>query len=231
MAGESCNTVELVISRDSTYIPDVAGASPKDRAKAQELLDGVNDFCATRSLEEVEQDWRPGGSNPSQPTHFFNPDRYARGLDPANPKAALVFDGELAGVMFTGRPLPPLGSIPRAHIHDLSMPVEMLHVYCTPDLSEAFTPNRQLGVNKDLQPLRLRIRSMLVGPDEDQLRAVLDLVHGYADEELATVDPVEPSATGDPDPVLQAMRTGIRQSLTQLNETELRSLWGLLRSY
>jgi hypothetical protein len=231
MVGASCNTVELVSPDSSTYVPDVAGASSADRAKARNLLDGVNEFCATHSLAQVEQEWRPGLANPSQPSHFFNPDRYARGLDPASPRAALVIDNELAGVVFTGRPLPPLGSIPRPHIHDPAMRVEMLHVYCTPNMKEAFTPNRQLGVNKDLQPLRLRIRPLINEVDEAQLQATLTLVRGYAGEELVPVTPVEPPATGGPDPVLQAMRIELRQSLMLLEEPDLRSLLGLLRSY
>ncbi len=109
--GATCNKVEMAQPHNSTYVPNIAGASAADRAKAQKLLDGVNNFCRTHSAAAVMSTWRPGLSNATDPTHFFNPER-SRGLDPANPRAALVYDGQLGGVMFTGRPLPPLGSIP-----------------------------------------------------------------------------------------------------------------------
>ena len=58
-------------------------------------------------------------------------------------------------------PLPFLGSIPRAHSHDMSRPREMVHVYCTTDLAEAFTPNRPLGVMADVIALRGEVRPLV----------------------------------------------------------------------
>lgn len=230
--GRTCNQVESVSPVESTYVPDIAAASAADRAKAQRLLDGVNMFCDTHSAAVLESSWRSGAAHPSDPTHLFNPDPTSRGLDPANPRAALVYDGELGGVMFTGAPLPSLGSIPRAHFHDMSRaePVEMLHVYCTTNLEEAFTPSRRLGVKADSRALRLRIGPSLVGPTEAQLRAVRAKVRGYAGGQLLVV-PVEASASGGPDPVMQGLRTEIRRSLTLLSEPQLRSVWTLMRSY
>jgi len=225
--GSTCNSVEMVQPHNSKYIPDIAAASAADRTKAQQLFDGVNRFCRTHSAAALMSTWRPGLSNPAEPTHFFNPEP-SRGLDPANPRAALVDDGRLSGVMFTGRPLPALGSIPRAHSHDVSSPVEMVHVYCTTSLKEAFTPNRLLGVKADLVALRLKIRPAIMDLSDAQLRGVLAQVRGYAGNELPAVTPAPPSETGGPDPVRQAMRIEIRRSLMVLTEDQLRRLWPLM---
>jgi len=72
--------------------------------------------------------------------------------------------------MFAGKPLPYLGSIPRAHIHHMKKPVELLHVYCTKSLKDAFTPNRLLGINADLVRLRWNIRPAVMDLTERQLR-------------------------------------------------------------
>ena len=229
--GPTCNQVEMAGPGESAYVPDIAAASVADRRKAQRLLDGVNEFCDRHSGETLAETWRPGPSSPPGASHHGNPDSDSRGLDPANPRTALIYDGELGGVMFVGRPLPSLGSIPRAHSHDPSTPTEMLHVYCTTNLREAFTPNRQLGIKADLQPLRQSIRPAVMDLDESQLRAVLARVRGYAGDEVVNVTPVENSADGGPDPVLQAMRTEIRRSLLLLDERQLRKLRSLIRSY
>lgn len=236
MVGSTGNCVELVDPADSTYIPNIAAASLADRAKAQRLLDGANNFCRNRSVAEIEATWRPGKSDPSHPTHYFNPDPSSRGLNPANPRAALVYGGKLGGVMFTGAPLPYLGTIPRAHTHTgmamgSDMGVEMVHVYCTPGLKEAFTPNRMLGVKAATIALRLKIRPAVMDLNRWQLRAVRAKVRGYAGDRLAPVAPTGTSADGGPDPVLQAMRTEIRNSLMLLTETQLRSVWRLMQSY
>jgi hypothetical protein len=226
----SCNTVELVEPNRSRYIPDVASATVHDREQAQALLDGVNAFCRTHSTAELKAaHWWGGTVNPSQPTHVFNPDPTSRGLDPANPRAALIYHGQLGGVMFTGEPLPPLGSIPRAHIHDISMPVEMVHVYCTPNLRDAFTPSRTLGVLADLSALRQRIRPAVAGLQPPQLAVVRSAARAYAGGRLPVVAPAAALPNG-PDPVLQARRTQIRLSLMELSEAQLRSLWSLMRS-
>jgi hypothetical protein len=67
----------------------------------------------------------------------------------------------------------------------------MLHVYCTSNLEEAFTPSRALGVNADTIRLRLSIRPALMELDGRQLRALLTKVRSYAGEELAPVAPAE----------------------------------------
>ena len=228
--GPTCNQVEMAGPSESGYVPDVAGASAADRRKAQRLLDGVNEFCASHPVETLVETWLPGPSSPPGASHHFNPDTDSRGLDPANPRAALVYDGELGGVMFVGRPLPYLGSIPRAHSHDAAKSSEMLHVYCTDNLREAFTPNRMLGVKADLKPLRLSIRPAVMDLDEAGLRDVLARVRGYAGDELPAVTPVDDRTDGGPDPVLQAMRTEIRRSLMVLTEEQLRAVRSLVRS-
>lgn len=229
--GPTCNQVEMAGPAESTYVPDIAAASVVDRRKAQRLLDGVNEFCDRHSGETLAETWRPGPSSPPGASHHGNPDSDSRGLDPANPRTALIYDGELDGVMFVGRPLPSLGSIPRAHSPDPSTPTEMVHVYCTTNLREAFTPNRQLGIKADLQPLRQSIRPAVMSLDESQLRTVLARVRGDAGDDVVNVTPVENSADGGPDPVLQAMRTEIRRSLLFLDERQLRRLQSLIRSH
>ena len=225
--GPSCNQVEMMQPHNSTYVPNIARASAADRSMARKLLAGVNDFCRTNSVAAVVSTWRPGLSNSAGPTHFFNPDR-SRGLDPANPRAALVYDGRLGGVMFTGSPLPPLGSIPRAHTHEVGSTVEMVHVYCTDSLKEAFTPNRLLGVKADLVSLRLELRPAVMDLSGAELHAVLAEVRELAGDELSPFAPVPSLATGGPDPVLQAMRTEIRRSLMVLTEAQLRRLQSLM---
>ena len=225
--GPTCNLVERSIPAGSRYVPDVASASAADRGKAQSLLNGVNDFCRSSSATEIMSTWRPGLGDPT-PTHFFNPDPSRRGLDPASPKAALIYDGELDGVMLTGKPLPSLGSIPRPHTHDPSEPFEMLHVYCTSNLEEAFTPSCALGVNADTIRFRLSIRPALMELDERQLRALLTKVRSYTGEELAPVAPADDDE-GGADPLLQAMRIEIRAALMLLTESQLRTVTTSLR--
>ena len=227
--GPTCNQVEMATPAQSTYVPDLAAASAGDRVQAQQLLNGVNDFCREHSAADIISQWEAGESDPS-PTHFFNPDDRSRGLDPANPKAALIYEGELAGVMFTGKPLPSLGSIPRAHAHDPSEPLEMLHVYCTTNLQDAFTPSRMLGVKADTIRLRRSIRPGLMDLDQPQLRTLLHKVRGYAGYELAAVEPVQTDEPGGPDPVMQARRTEIRTAIMLLTEAQLRSVQSSMRS-
>ena len=228
MVTDTCNTVEMVGPTDSRYVPDISDASAADRGRARQLLAGVNDFCDTSSAAALlEARWRPGTANPSDPTHFFNPDR-SRGLDPQNPRAALVYDGELRGVMFTGEPLPYLGEIPRAHNHGPSQPVDMLHVYCSSSLREAFTPNRMLGVNADPIALRKAIRPAVNELDGQQLRAVLAFVRQRAGEERPGAP--EPSVLDGPNPARQAKRIEVRTSLMALGEPGLRNVRALMRS-
>lgn len=238
MTGPTGNKVEMVDPAQSTYVPRIARASDADRAQARDLLRGANRFCRTHSVDSLQSRWRPGRSKPAHPTHLFNPKkRKARGLHPRNPRAALVYDGKLGGVMFTGTPLPSLGSIPRAHSHhdmsmgSTSMNVEMVHVYCTKSLKEAFTPNRVLGVKSDLRALRDRMRPAVMDLHKAQLRAVRHKVRHYAGNKLDPVRPVGSSSGPGPDPVMQAMRTEIRHSLMILSEHQLRSVWRLMRSY
>jgi len=238
--GPTCNRVEMAGPSDSTYVPDLAAASAADRRKAQALVDGVNEFCDSHPVGTLTETWQPGeGSNPGA-SHHSNPDTDSRGLDPSNPRTALIYQGELAGVMFVGRPLPALGSIPRAHSHDTGSAAapasasasasEMLHVYCTENLREALTPNRQLGIKSDLRPLRRSIRPAVMPLDKAALREVLDRVRGYVGDEPVNVTLPEGRSDIGPDPVLQIMRTEIRRSLLLLDERELRDLRSLIRS-
>lgn len=234
--GPSGNKVELIDPGKSTYVPKIAAASAADRAKAQKWLDGVNSFCRNHTAAGIKSRWQSGTSNPSSPTHYFNPDHQSAGMHPANPKAALIYDGKLDGVMFTGKPLPYLGSIPRAHSHygmgmSMSMEVEMVHVYCTANLKDAYTPNRTIGVLGDLRELRDIIRPAILDLNKAQLRAVRTMVRGYAGDELQPVEPIGSSGDGGPDPVKQAMRTEIRHSLMLLTEHQLRNVWSLMQSY
>lgn len=233
--GPTGNMVEMVAPDNSTYIPDIAAASATDVTKAQRLLDGANQFCRTHTVAWVKANWRPGKSNPSNPTHYFNPDPNSRGLDPSNPRAALVYDGQMGGVMLTGAPLPYMGTIPRAHSHTTmtmggAMGVEMVHVYCTEGLKEAFTPNRMLGVKAAMIELRLMIRPAIMNLDKAQLREVRALVRSCCGDRLAPVAP-DYTDTSGADPVLKAMRTEIRNSLMLLTEAQLRSVWSLMQSY
>ena len=225
MVGPTCNTVEMVAPGDSTYRPDVAAATPADRARARKLLRGVNEFCRTHSAQEVMAEWTPGDTNPSKPTHYFNPDgRGSLGLDPTNPRAVLVYQQRIGGVMLTGIPLPFLGSIPRAHSHDMSRPREMVHVYCTTDLADAFTPDRRLGVMADVIDLRGEVRPLVSGLVQPQLGEALRFARGHAGAELRRVGPREAPPTSLADPSLWAKREELRQSLMLLGEPQLRRL-------
>jgi hypothetical protein len=231
------NCVEHVDPSNSTYIPDVSAASARARNRAQRLQSGTNAFCQNRSLAALKANWRAGTTHPLNPTHYFNPDHSSRGtLHARNPIAALVYDGKIGGVMLNGAPLlPHLGSIPRAHMHGSmqmgsTSGIEMLHVYCTSSLTAAFTPNRLLGVKAAMITLRLKIRPAVMDLRERQLRAVRHKVRGYCGDRLNHIAPVG-SGDGGPDPVLQAMRTEIRNSLMLLTETQLRHVWHLVRSY
>jgi hypothetical protein len=234
------NKIELVDPDDSKYIPHVLAATPAQRDRARRLLRGVNRFCSTHTVAGLKAGWRPGTANQSKPTHYFNPAPRASGVNPDKPRAALVYDGKVGGVMFTGQPLPYLGPIPRAHRHTgMSMmgsgsSVEMVHVYCTDNLTvksvrEAFTPNRQLGVYADTIKLRLRIRPAVMNLSPRQLREVRNRVRGYVGTSSRTA--VARTTSGGPDPRLQAMRTEIRQGLMKLDEAQLRSVWRLMKSY
>lgn len=227
--GPTCNVVETVTPLHSTYRPDVGGASRADRATARSLLRQVNRFCARTSAQEVMRDWVPGDTTPTKPTHFFNPDGPGSlGLDPANPHAVLIYRQRIGGVMFTGVPLPSLGSIPRPHTHDLTSSREMLHVYCGPDLAEAFTPNRELGVLADTIALRQKVRPLVSHLEEHRLTAVLRRVRGYVGPELPRVDP-RTIAPGPGDAVLRAKRDELRQALMLLSEAQLRRLLAPVR--
>jgi len=238
MVGPSGNRIEMVAPHQSRYVPKILKAPKRSRTKARTLLSGVNRFCQSRSLADLKARWRPGNDHPAHPTHYFNPRRGARGIHPARPRAALVYDGRIGGVMFTGKPLPYLGKIPRAHgHHHMAMGshrgVEMVHVYCRSNLTvksmrEAFTPNRQLGVMADTIRLRLRIRPAVMDLNRRQLREVRDKVRGY----VGARHHVRQSAQrGGPDPRLRAMRVEIRKSLMRLDEAQLRSVWRLMKSY
>ena len=222
--GPTCNKVEIVAPYGSTYVPDVRRATAADRAQARTLLTGVNQFCSSHSAAELQSAWRPG-SHPDEPTHFFNPDKRSRGLDAGNPRAALIYDNTLGGVMLSGAPLPSLGSIPRAHSHDESDPVEMLHVYCTANLQDAFTPNRLLGVEADAHALRLKIGPALLDLQPQQLRGVLSQARRFVAGRAVDLSGIAVPADAAADPVLQAMRIEIRRSLRQLNEPQLRRVW------
>jgi len=234
------NRVELVDPGQSRYVPRVMQATARQRERSRHLLAGVNRFCDTHTLAELRAEgWRPGSAREVHPTHYFTPEVGANGTNPTNPRAALVYEGKVAGVMFTGQPLPRLGSIPRAHRHahgsrmGTGSSAEMVHVYCTNDLTvksvrEAYTPNRQLGVLADTINLRLRIRPAVMDLTPRQLREVRALVRDYTGR---TAQSTAARAAGGPDPVLKAMRTEIRESLMELNERQLRSVWRLMRSY
>jgi hypothetical protein len=238
---ENGNRIELVDPAQSTYVPRILSAPARQRIRARRLLRGVNRFCRTHTVAELNDGWRPGVVRESRPTHYFNPERGASGTNPANPRAALVYDGGLGGVMFTGQPLPRLGIIPRAHRHTqgsmgTDSSVEMVHVYCTDDLTrksvrEAFTPNRLLGVLADTIRLRLLIRPAVMDLGPRQLREVRNRVRSYLGEPADQSTGIRTTAAVGPDPVLQAMRTEIREGLMGLDEAQLRSVWRLMKSY
>ncbi len=226
MTGPTGNKVEMVEPYQSMYVPRIGRASARDQAKAQKLLDGVNNFCRTHTAAGIKARWRPGTQSPSAASHFFNSGPRSKGLNPKQPRAALIYKGRLRGVMFSGAPLPSLGSIPRAHSHNMSKPDEMVHVYCTKNLRDAFTPSRRLGINGDMNRLRDRIRPGVMDLNERQLRVVRNKVRAYTDK-MPPMSSIETTSSG-PDPVLQALRTQIRQSLRLLNEPQLRSVWRLM---
>lgn len=228
--GPTGNIVEVGDPGLSTYVPNVDAASTADRAKAQRLLDGANHFCATHTASGIEARWNPGTGKAMQPTHYFNPNS-SWGLHVRQPRAALIYGGKLGGVMFSGMPLPYLGSIPRAHTHMMGSSMEMVHVYCDPSLKEAFTPNRVLGVLAETIALRLKIRPAVMDLTRHQLREVRAKVRAYAGAKLQPVAPSGSSTGSGPDPVLRAMRIEIRRSLMILNEKQLRSVWRLMLSY
>lgn len=235
------NRIELVDPTRSRYVPEILRAPARQRVRARRLLRGVNRFCRTHTVAELKAGWRPGAVHQSHPTHYFNPRRGASGVNPRKPRAALVYDGEVGGVMFTGSPLPRLGRIPRAHRHihgsmGTSSSVEMVHVYCTDNLTvksvrEAFTPSRQLGVFADTIRLRLRIRPAVMDLNPRQLRQVRNRVRRYVGKQSYRSARSRVMAGRGPDPVLQAMRTEIRKGLMKLDEAQLRSIWRLMKSY
>lgn len=240
------NKVELVDPGKSTYVPRVLSATDRQRTRARDLLRGVNLFCRTHTVSGLKAaGWRPGdGPSSGVQTHLINPDPRSVGINPQNPRGALFFDGEVGGVMLTGQPLPHLGPIPRVHRHPdvhASMggnpDVEMVHIYCTDDLTvksirEAYTPNRQIGVLADTRNLRDRIRPAVMNLNARQLREVRSLVRGYVGTpSSSTTTGAARTAGPGPDPVLQAMRTEIRQGLMSLDEAQLRSVWRLMKSY
>jgi len=227
--GPTCNLVEMVSPQSSTYRPDVDGASRADRARARRLLRGVNAFCHRHSAAELMAEWVPKDGSQT-PTHFFNPHRRGSwGLDPSNPRAVLVYGDQIGGVMFTGTPLPPLGSIPRAHTHDASRPREMLHVYCADNLTEAFTPSRQLGVLADTIALRQNVRPRVGYLVDPQLTRILGQVRGYLGGELPRVEARTIATPKLGDPILRAKREEIRQSLFFLAEPQLRAVLSLIK--
>lgn len=229
LVGPSCNLVETAAPPDSKYRPDVAGASRADRQRARALLRGANEFCRSHSAAELTAAWLPG-QGAETPTHYFNPDRRGSlGPEPSNPRAALVYRGEIAGVMLTGTPLPHLGSIPRAHTHDESRPREMVHVYCTANLADAFTPSRQLGVLADSIALRHKIRPRITHLVDPRLAAIHRQVRAYLGSDLPRVEPstVETPAA---DPARRAQRQEIRQSLLLLTEPELRAVLSMVKA-
>jgi hypothetical protein len=229
MTGPTGNKVEMVDPDHSTYVPKVRAASDKDRAYAKKLLGGVNRFCSNHTVAQLKPTWRPGHTRSTEQTHLFNP-VHSEGVHPASPTAALIYDGKVAGEMFNGTPLPHLGSIPRPHGHaDMTTSMEMLHVYCTPNLKYAFTPNRQLGVMLPIFRLRDKIRPAVMDLNPTQLHAVVHKVRGYTGKTQAAK--VLATSKRGPDPRLAAMRDEIRRSLMVLSQHQLRSVWRLMQSY
>jgi hypothetical protein len=228
--GPTCNLSEMVAPPSSTYRPDVRQASRADRTRARRLLRGVNAFCRSHSATAVMAGWVPGAGDPAAPSHFFNPDRRGSwGLDPSNPRAVLVYGHEIGGVMFTGTPLPSLGSIPRAHTHDTSRRREMLHVYCTSNLADAFTPSRRLGVLADSIGLREKIRPRVASLVEPRLSLVTRQLHDDLGSERPRVAPRMIATPEMADPVLRARRAEVRQALLLLSEPQLRTVLSLIR--
>jgi hypothetical protein len=231
VVGPTCNILEMVVPQSSTYRPDVRGATRADRARARTLLRGVNAFCRSHSASELMAGWVAADGDQRPPTHFFNPDRPGSlGLDPSNPRAVLVYGQEIGGVMFTGTPLPLLGSIPRAHTHDASRPREMLHVYCATNLAEAFTPSRQLGVLADSIALRQKVRPRVAQLVDPQLTLILRQVRDDLGGELPRVAPRTIATPEMADPILHAKREEIRQSLFLLAEPQLRTVLSMIKS-
>jgi hypothetical protein len=252
------NWVEMSDPGQSHYVPNIRDASDADLAKAQNILDGVNNFCRTHTVKWIKEHWRSGegmggmhmkgmagmqmkgmhmkGMSMS-PTHWFNP-RKLTGIHPGRPVAALIYKGVLDGVMFNGAPvLPRLGSIPRPHVHQMAgmrmreAPLEMVHVYCTPNLKHSFTPNRQLGVMVPTQNLRNTIRPAVMLLKSWQLKEVRRMVRNFCGSRLNPVAPTGSPSDPGPDPRLEAMRTEIRHSLMILREGQLRTVWQKMKSY
>ena len=229
VVGPTCNVLETVSPEDSTYRPRVARAPRQDRARARSLLADVNEFCTSTSPSELMAEWVPGTTTPTKPTHYFNPDRRGSlGLDPANPRAVLVYRQRIGGVMFTGVPLPSLGSIPRPHTHDPTGGREMLHVYCTSNLADAFTPDRELGVLADTIVLRQKVRPLVADLHEPWLTAALRVAREHVGDELPRVDP-RTIAPGLGDAALRAKREELRQALMLVSEAQLRRLLAMVR--
>jgi hypothetical protein len=232
MVGPTCNLVEMVAPYESSYRPNIAAASPADRDRARHLLAGVNEFCRAHTASELERSWLPGPDGGDALTHYFNPAPGSFGLDPAKPRAALVRQDRIVGVMFTGKPLPYLGSIPRAHMHDMSADMasnrEMLHVYCSPDLRDAFTPNRLLGVMADIKRLRDEFRANAGLLGEPRLSQVLARIRSMTPTPLPAVDGADQPASSDADPALWAKREEIRRDLLVVTDHDLRTLRPLL---
>jgi hypothetical protein len=250
------NKVEMIDPGQSHYIPNVGAATDTDRTRAQQILDGVREFCSTHTVKHIKAHWSPGGMGMQMKTgtqmkdmagmqmkamtmshtHWFNPNKMT-GIHPKHPVAALIYKGVLDGVMFNGSPvLPKLGSIPRPHVHNMdgmtmaTEPLEMVHVYCTKNLKYAFTPNRQLGVMVPVQNLRNEIRPAVMLLKPWQLKQIRHMVRNFCGSKLAPVKPGTSDGTG-PDPVLKAMRTEIRHSLMIMREGQLRTVWQKMRSY
>lgn len=134
------NTISHCAAEADPYVPQLARASAADREKAQQLFDVVMQFCAShpdveslhsagyRPVHAGATHWQKIGARP--------------GFRPNDPRVAVVDDqGKIVGVMYGGgsEGFPPLGSIPRPHVHMVGGN-EMLHVWCTPDsLTDAFT--------------------------------------------------------------------------------------------
>jgi hypothetical protein len=235
------NRVEVVDPGQSTYIPNVKHTSKHSVAKAQRLLDGTLKFCRTHSVKKIMAHWRVGGmgmggmggmkANTMPPTHYFNPNPM-QGLHPMHPTAALVYDGKLGGVMLNGQPLDYLGTIPRAHAHKhmVSTHLEMVHIYCTKNLTFAFTPNRTLGVMSPTINLRLKIRPAIMDLTRRQLKVIDAMVTMYVKRDGGMKTAPDAIAKG-PKPALQAMRIHIRESLMVLTQHQLRMVWKKMVSF
>jgi len=151
MTGKGGATVSHCAPANDPYVPNVAAASPADRAKAQRLLDQALAWCRSARISGQTMTSNAGRYTPSSFNHHWahRPD-FRLEFTPGwagRPKMAVLNGGKLVGAFYVvgkarGFPLAQLGTIPRPHVHG-AQDNEMLHIWtgpaCNADLRTAFT--------------------------------------------------------------------------------------------